>query len=154
MNKKSILKSISPIVEEAADKLGYELVEVEFEKEGSDYYLRMYIYKEDGINFDDCKSMSELVSEKLDEEDPIDMPYYLEVSSPGLDRPLKTDDDLRRNLGKEIELSLYKNIDGIKKIQGFLESYDDDTIKISVDKDEDIILQKENISLIKLVINF
>ncbi len=154
MNKKSILKSISPIVEEAADKLGYELVEVEFEKEGSDYYLRMYIYKEDGINFDDCKSMSELVSEKLDEEDPIDMPYYLEVSSPGLDRPLKTDDDLRRNLGKEIEISLYKNINGVKKIQGFLESYDDNTIKISVDKDEDIILQKENISLIKLVINF
>ncbi len=108
MSKKEVLKSVKNICESIATSLNYELVDVEYIKESGSYYLRIYIDKPGGITLDDCQIMSVAVSEKLDENDPIKEAYYLEVSSPGLDRPLKTDKDLKRNLGKDIEVKLYK----------------------------------------------
>ncbi|OZV12939.1 hypothetical protein CIW83_06935 [Tissierella sp. P1] len=109
MNRKGIISIVKEICEQLADELGYELVDVEFLKEGSNYFLRVYLDKPGGINLDDCQKVSQLLSDKLDEKDPITTPYYLEVSSPGLDRPLKNDKDLKRNLGKEIEIKLYEH---------------------------------------------
>jgi len=95
-------------------------VDLEFVKEDGDCFLRFFIGKAGGITIDDCQRTSEIIGDRLDELDLIENSYYLEVSSPGLDRPLKTDKDLKRNIGMNIELSLYKNIDGKKAI---LENY-------------------------------
>ena len=89
-----------------------------------------------------------------DIEDPIDVSYYLEVSSPGLDRPLKTDRDLERNLGKDIDISLYKAVNGMKKIEGVLESYNSDELIVRTESGEEINLPRDTVSLIKLVVKF
>ena len=154
MTKQGVLTKVRKITESVAETLNYELVDIEFVKEYSDYYLRVYIYKENGVGLDDCQSMSELLSEKLDSEDPIDVAYYLEVSSPGLDRPLKTDKDFKRNLGKEIDISLYKPIKGMKKIEGILESYNNDELVIRTESSEIINIPRDTVSLIKLTVKF
>ena len=154
MSKQGVLSKVRKIAESVAETLNYELVDVEFVKEYSDYYLRIYIYKENGVNLDDCQSMSELLSEKLDTEDPIDVAYYLEVSSPGLDRPLKTDRDFERNLEKEIDISLYKSINGMKKIEGILESYNNDELIVRMESMEIINIPRDIVSLVKLTVKF
>ncbi len=154
MSRGRNLQTLRNEVAGVTDKLDYELVDVEFVKENSDYFLRVYIHKEGGVQIEDCQKTSELLSEILDEKDLIDVAYYLEVSSPGLDRPLKTDRDLERNLGKDIELSLYKSLNGMKKLEGSLESYDDENITIKTEVDEIIEIPKDIISLNKLAIKF
>ena len=140
---------IEPIVE--AKK--FELVDVEFVKEGSDYYLRAYIDKEGGITIDDCELVSKAFEEKLDREDFIKEPYILEVSSPGLTRPLKKDKDYERSIGKEIEIKTYKAIGKEKSFTGVLKSYDKDTVTIDIDGKE-IGIERSNISLIRLSFTF
>lgn len=154
LNKKSILGTVRSIAVPLAEELGYELVDVEFVKEGSSYFLRIYIDKPGGVNLDDCQKMSQLIGEKLDNEDPISVSYYLEVSSPGLDRPLKTDSDLKRNLGKEIEVKLYEPLEGKKIIEGILEDFEDDEIVLKVGEDKMINIKRNIIALIKLAIKF
>ena len=117
--------------------------------------LRFYIGKPEGISIDDCQRVSEAVGTKLDEIDPIEDSYYLEVSSPGLDRPLKTDKDLKRNIGKEIDISLYKSIDGKKKYRGVLLDFSDKYIKIKEGNSmEEKEIERDAISKIKLVVKF
>ena len=154
MSRHRILTNVRKISESVAESLNYELVDVEFIKENSDYYLRVYIYKDNGILLDDCQKMSVLLSEQLDAEDPIDVAYYLEVSSPGLDRPLKTDKDFQRNLEKEIEISLYKAINGMKKIEGILESFNDNELIVRTESSEKINVPRETVSLVKLAVKF
>lgn len=103
-----MLSIVNKISYDIAESLGYELVDIEYVKELGSYFLRIYVDKVGGITLDDCQKMSEGLSGKLDGKDPISGEYYLEVSSPGLDRPLKTDKDLNRNLEKDVELKLYK----------------------------------------------
>lgn len=153
MNKKEILKTIAKVSETIAEELGLELVDLEFVKEFGSNFLRIYIDKPGGISLDDCQEVSEKVSEFLDEKDPIKDHYYLEVSSPGLDRPLKNDKDLKRNMGEEIEISLYQNLDGKKKYDGYLIGFDDENLEID-SNNRKIVLPRELISLIKLKINF
>lgn len=153
MNRKELMKELNVICNELALSLNYELVDVEYVKEFGSYYLRVYIDKEGGVTLDDCQNMSELLSERLDTEDPIESAYYLEVSSPGLDRPLKTDKDLKRNLGKEIEISLYKPLDNRKKYEGTLKEFTTERIVIEVNKDL-IEIPKDAISIIKLALKF
>ncbi|WP_313756529.1 ribosome maturation factor RimP [Tissierella sp.] len=154
MNKKGIIGVVKEISEELVEELKYELVDVEFVKEGSNNFLRVYLDKPGGINLDDCQRMSQLLSDKLDEKDPITVPYYLEVSSPGLDRPLKTDKDLKRNLGKEIEIKLYQPVNGKKIIEGTLESYEEKVIVLKTEINEIIKISREGIALIKLAVKF
>ncbi|MBU5314266.1 ribosome maturation factor RimP [Tissierella carlieri] len=154
MNRKGIISIVKEICEQLADELGYELVDVEFLKEGSNYFLRVYLDKPGGINLDDCQKVSQLLSDKLDDKDPITTPYYLEVSSPGLDRPLKNDKDLKRNLGKEIEIKLYEPLKGKKIIEGILEDYEEKTIVIRTEINEIVTIPKEGIALIKLAVKF
>lgn len=154
MNKKNVLKSVRNICESLAQDLNYELVDLEYIKESGSYYLRIYVDKPGGINLDDCQTMSMAVSEKLDENDPFKEAYYLEVSSPGLDRPLKTDKDLKRNLGKDIEVKLYKTFNDRKSYEGKLENYNDSEIIILDESNNNINIPKELISIIKLAIKF
>lgn len=147
------MPKIVSICEKVSENLGYELVDVEYVKEKSDYYLRIYIHKQGGVSLDDCQIMSENLSEFLDEQDIIKNPYYLEVSSPGLDRPLKTDKDLERNIGKEIELNLYKAVNNQKKYEGKLISYNKENITIKT-IDNEKIFDRKDISIIRLTIKF
>ena len=140
---------VTPFIQEN----NFELVDTEFVKEGGNYYLRVYIDKPGGINIDDCELISRALSDKLDEEDYIEEAYILEVSSPGLGRPLKKEKDYQRALGEEIEIKLYKAMDKVKEFQGILKSYDDETVTIE-ENGNDITFKKKNIAIIRLAIDF
>lgn len=139
-----------PIVEEK----GYELVDVEYVKEGSNWYLRAYVDKEGGITINDLEAVSRKLSDLLDEEDFISDAYILEVSSPGLGRPLKKDKDFDRSIGEEIEIHLYRSIDGNKQYVGLLKSYNKETITIETEDGDEINVDRTNVSLVKLTIDF
>ena len=136
---------VTPIIEENS----YELVDVEYVKEGADYYLRVYADKEGGINIDDCVLISRALEKKLDEEDKIDNAYILEVSSPGLTRPLKKDKDFKRSLGKKVEIKLYNKINGLKQFEAILKNYSDTDITVDYNDDE-ITIERKDISMIRL----
>ena len=142
--------------EYAAD---YELSRTEFVKEGQDWYLRVYVDKvEDGgygtMGTDDCEQISRYLSEKLDEADPIKQNYFLEVSSPGLDRPLLTDRDFERFMGSLIEIRLYKALDGIKFYTGTLTGYENGAVTITDEKGKQTTLQKSDAAKINLAVVF
>ena len=139
---------VLPLIE----KNHFELVDVEYVKEGSNWYLRVYIDKPGGINVDDCELISRALSDLLDEKDYIEESYTLEVSSPGLGRPLKKEKDYIRAMGKEIEIRLYRAKDGCKEYTGILEAYDNDTDTIMTE--ESITFQKNEIALIRLALDF
>ena len=143
-------KLLLPIMEE----LGFELVDVEYVKEGSNWYLRAYIDKPGGITVDDCETVSRRLDALLDEEDFIDESYILEVSSPGLGRPLKKEKDFARSIGEEIEIHFYKSVNGEKEIVGILESYDEKTITITDEDGEQHTFDRSMISLVRLAFFF
>lgn len=137
-----------PIVE----RFGVEIYDIEYVKEGSDWYLRAYIDKPDGVNINDCENVSRALSDELDKEDFIQDAYILEVSSPGLGRALKKDKHLQKSLGEEVEIKTYKPIDKQKEFQGVLKSYDADSITITMENEEKKFLRTE-IALIRLALN-
>lgn len=149
-----IVKITKDIGGSICESLDFDLVDVEFVHETGHHFLRVYIDKKGGIRIDDCQKVSDLLSEKLDEMDAVSVPYYLEVSSPGLDRPLKTDNDYERNVGKEVEVNLYRPLEDRKVITGVLDSYDSDNLYVLMESDEKIEIPRELISLVKLVIKF
>ena len=131
----------------------FELVDVEYVKEGSNWYLRAYIDKEGGISIDDCELVSRALSDLLDQEDFIEEAYILEVSSPGLLRPIKKDKDFQRNVGKEIEVHLFKMMDKKKELIGILTAFDADTLTIQTEEKE-IRLNRKEAALIRPYIEF
>ena len=139
-----------PIVEE----YGFELVDVEYVKEGSNWYLRAYIDKPGGITVDDCELVSRAANDILDEKDFIDEAYILEVSSPGLGRPLKKEKDFARSLGEEVEVRTYRAIDRQKEFIGILKDYDKDTVTIEYEDGETMTFDKADIALIRLAFDF
>ena len=143
-------KILIPIVEE----YGFELVDVEYVKEGSTWYLRAYIDKPGGISIDDCEAVSRRLSDILDEKDYIDDAYILEVSSPGLGRPLKKDKDFERSLGDEVEIRLYKPRNKQKDFAGILRAYDKATVTIQLEDGEDQVFDRGEIALIRLAFDF
>lgn len=154
MSNSKVINKVEVVCTAIAEDLGFELVDIEFNKEGSSYFLRVYIHKSGGITIDDCQSMSQVLSNRLDEDDPISVPYYLEVSSPGLDRPLKTDKDLKRNLGNEIEIKLYQALKGKKIVEGILTEFTEDEIRIKTPTEEMVKIPKEAIAIIRLAVKF
>lgn len=140
---------LEPIIKET----DYELVDVEYVKEGSSYYLRVYLDKPDGITIDDCEIVSRALGDKLDEEDFVEDSYILEVSSPGLGRPLKKEKDFQRSIGKEIEIHLYSAIYGQKDFRGYLKSFTKETITIAIDEEEQT-LERKDIASVKLAFDF
>ena len=128
-------QKVTLLAEPIAEELGLMIYDVEFKKEGPDYYLRVFIDKEDGyITIDDCEAVSRPLSDKLDEEDPIDKAYYLEVSSPGLERVLKKQRDFDRFLESKVLVKLYQAIDGAKKFEGILKQRTETTTVIQLEE--------------------
>lgn len=140
---------LQPIISE----LGFELVDVEFVKEGNDFYLRAFVDKEGGINIDDCETVSRRLSDLLDKEDFISEAYILEVSSPGLGRQLKKDKDFIRENGKEVEVKLFKPVEKTKELTGILKGFDAKTVTIET-ADGDVVLERDNIAKISLAFDF
>ncbi|MCF2681385.1 MAG: ribosome maturation factor RimP [Dorea sp.] len=141
---------LQPIVEEH----GFELVDVEYVKEGSNWYLRAYIDKPGGITVNDCETVSRKLSDILDEKDYIDDAYILEVSSPGLGRPLKKEKDFKRSLGEEVEIRTYRMIEKQKEFTGILRAYDETTVTIEMENGTEKTFEKGNIALIRLAFDF
>lgn len=139
-----------PIVE----KQGFELVDVEYVKEAGIWYLRGYIDKPGGITVNDCEAVSREFSDKLDEDDFIDESYVMEISSPGLDRPLKKEKDYVRSMGKLVEIRTYRPIEKQKEFCGILCAYDNNTVTIEEEDDSKRTFEKKDIALIRLAIEF
>lgn len=138
------------LIQPLIDANNFELVDVEFVKEGSDWYLRVYIDNDGGITVDDCELISRAFNEILDREDYISEQYIFEVSSPGLMRPLKKEKDYKRSVGKLIDIKLYKPVDKCKEFTGVLDSYDKDTVTIKMDDDTQKTFDRSNLAMIRL----
>lgn len=146
----SIEDRVEDLIAKKINDLGYELYDVEYAKEGKDYYLRVFIDKADGIDLNDCEKVSDGINELLDEADYIKEQYFLEVSSPGIERILRKDKHLDVNIGNKIELKLFKPINKEKSIIGILKEYDKDFITVEMENDE-LVVERKNISQIKTV---
>lgn len=143
MRVDAIVENIDQLVRPVADELNYEIYHIEYVKENGEYYLRIYIDKDGGITLTDCESLSRRVSDILDEKDPIVDPYFLEVSSPGLNRGLFTDEHFKKQIGKEVLVRFTGSLNGKKNIKGILEEVNEDTIVVK--EDESFTIPKDKI---------
>ena len=140
---------MTPIVEAA----GLELVDVEYVRE-RDWFLRVFIDKEGGIDIDDCSAVSNALAKKLDEEDFIREKYYLEVSSPGIDRPLKKDKDLVSHYGTRVDLAFFAPYEGKKQMTAVLQSYDQDNLVLTDEKNKELTIARKLIASVRPHIDF
>lgn len=138
------------LIQPLVDEKGFELVDVEFVKEGSEWYLRVYIDKDGGISVNDCEEISRAFNEILDREDYISEQYIFEVSSPGLTRPLKKEKDYKRSIGKLVDVKLYKPVDKAKEYTGVLSAFDENTVMLEGDNGDSYTLDRKNIAKISL----
>jgi ribosome maturation factor RimP len=155
----SVIETVTQLVTPILEERHFELYDLEFVKEGKSWYLRVYIDKEDGINIEECAQVSDLLSEKLDELDPDPIPqaYFLEVSSPGAERPLKKPDDYDRAVGKYIHVSLYQPIDGAKIFEGTLENVTEDELTLDYlvkTRHKQIVIPRQKVAKARLAIKF
>lgn len=141
---------ITPIL----DRMKFELVDVEYVKEGGTWYLRAYIDKEGGITVNDCEAVAREMNEILDREDFVEDSYVFEVSSPGLGRPLKKEKDYIHSMGKEVEIRTYRAINREKEFYGILSAYDENTVTIKTEDGTEMTFEKSDIALIRLAFDF
>ena len=145
-----IEEKVEQLVKDPIEKLGYSLYDVEYVKEGPEYYLRIYIDKESGIDLNDCEKVSNEINEILDRADYIKEQYYLEVSSPGIERRLRKDKHLEQNISKKVEIKLFKkDNNGKKEYTGKLKAFNQEEIIIETDKE--IAIERKNIAQIKTI---
>ena len=149
MNRSEYESRTEALVSPILDERGWELVDVEFVKEGSNWYLRAYIDKPGGITVDDCEIVSRALEAKLDSENFISEAYILEVSSPGLGRAIRKDKDYVRNEGKEIERRLYKPFEHEKEWRGVLTGWNADSVTITVEDDREIVFARKDLALVR-----
>lgn len=147
-------KKTEELVMPLIEKNNFELVDIEYVKEGDRFYLRVYIDKEGGITIDDCEIISRALEEKLDAQNFIEDSYILEISSPGLGRPLKKEKDFERSIGKEVEIKLYKAINRQKDFEGVLKSYTEEQLTIEIYDKEEMVFERKDIALIRLSFDF
>lgn len=146
-----IEEKVEDLVKEKIENLGYELYDVEYAKEGKDYFLRIFIDCSKGIDINDCENVNNVINELLDTADYIKEQYFLEVSSPGIERVLKKDKHLEKSIGEEISVKLFKKDENNnKEYQGILKSFDDRKIEL----EDGIVIERKNIAQIKLVYNW
>lgn len=148
--KESYETKTEQLIQPIIDANNFELVDVEFVKEGSEWYLRVYIDKDGGITVDDCEVVSRAFNEILDREDYIQEQYIFEVSSPGLLRPLKKEKDYQRSIGKKIDIKLFKAVEKCKEFTGILKEYNDDTITLEFDDKTQQVFERTNLAMIRL----
>ena len=146
--EKKIFEELEPII----NGLNINLYDVVYEKEGRDFYLRIFIEKENGVDINDCENVNNAINDILDEKDFIKEHYYLEVSSSGLEKTLRLEKHFKDNIGNKIQISLYKPINNSKNVIGILKDYNDE--KVIVESDEIIEINKNDISLIKTVFDW
>lgn len=145
---------VLPLLEPIVEANGLELVDLEFVKEGVNWYLRVYIDKEGGVNIDDCELVSRTLEAKLDEKDPIEQAYILEVSSPGIDRPLKKEADFVKYQGEIIDVKLYKAQDGSKQYQGRLLGLTDGMLSIEKENGNIVTFAYKDTASVRLAVIF
>lgn len=155
----TVVETVTTIVTPILEAQNFELVEVEFVKEGKSWFLRVFIDKEGGIDIEECAFVSEQLSDKLDacDPDPIPQAYFLEVSSPGAERPLKKEEDYHRAVGEYIHLSLYQPVEGEKQFEGFLQSFDEEQLVIKIrikTREKELTIERKNIAKACLAIQF
>lgn len=155
----SIVKIVTDLVLPIVEEQNFELVEVEFVKEGKSWFLRVYIDKDGGIDIEECVYVSEKLSEKLDalDPDPIPQAYFLEVSSPGAERPLKKESDYQKAIGKYVHVSLYQAVDGQKQFEGTLISADSEKLVLKIKiktREKELTLSRKEIAKARLAIEF
>ena len=151
--KEDYEKRTEELLAPIAEANGVKIYDVEYVKEGSEYYLRSYIDKDGGVSIDDCEAVSRALNEVLDREDFIDGSYIMEVSSPGLGRVLKKDRHLEYSLGEEVEVKLFKPLNGSKDFEGVLKAYDKDTVTVETAGTDNTFNRKE-IAIIRLKLDF
>lgn len=144
----SIEERVENLVEPKVKELGYNLYDVQYAKEGKDYFLRIFIDKPEGIDLNDCEKVNDGINSLLDEADYIKEQYFLEVSSPGIERVLRKDSHLQSTIGKEIEIKLFKPLNNKKEYVGILEKFDEENIVI-MQENEELQIDRKNISLMK-----
>lgn len=150
----NIEEKVEKLLEPIIENIGYELYDVEYAKEGKNYFLRIFIDNEKGIDLNDCEKVNDSITEVLDKANYIKEQYFLEVSSPGIERVLRKDKHLEKNKGKEINVNLFKKDEnGKKEYRGILDDYDELNIKISQNSNQ-LNIERKNISLIKTVYNW
>ncbi len=148
MTKGDLLALVRKTAEPAAEQAGCELVDVEFVKEGAHWYLRVYIDKDAGISHEDCEAVNGPVSDMLDAQDPVEQAYFLEVSSPGLERPLKTARDYGKAIGQPVEIRFYKPIGGVRHLEGILRSFDGSVVTVESGTEQIVSLPVADIAKI------
>ena len=149
----SIEDRVEELIKKPIEDLGYSLYDVQYAKEGKDYFLRIFIDNEKGIDLNDCEKVNNAINDLLDEADYIKEQYFLEVSSPGVERVLRKDNHLQENIEKEVEIKLFKPQDGRKEFIGILKKFDIENIEIE-EENEEVVIPRKNISLIKLHYNW
>ncbi|MBO2945715.1 ribosome maturation factor RimP [Paenibacillus sp. F411] len=130
MSTSKIKSTVEEMVQPYLEEHGFELVDVEYVKEGSNWFLRVFVDKDGGIDIDDCGLISEYLSQKLDENDPVPTAYFLEVSSPGAERPLKKKEDVAKAVGKHVFVTVYEALGGSKEFEGKLISFENEELEI------------------------
>mgnify|MGYP006065595241 FL=1 len=149
-----IEEKVESLIKDKIEHIGYELYDVEYVKEGKDYYLRIFIDSPNGIDLNDCEKVNNEINDLLDEADYIKEAYFLEVSSPGVERVLKKDKHLEANIGTEVNVKLFKKDDlGKKEYKGILKNFDKEKITIETEG-KNIEIERKNISQIKTVYNW
>ena len=147
---KNIEEKVEQVIEKTINELGYKLYDVEYAKEGKDYFLRIFIDKNEGIDLNDCEKVNDAVNPILDAADYIKEQYFLEISSPGIERTLRKDKHLKQNIGEKVEIKLFKPINKQKNIIGILKDYNAEQIEIET-SEEVCKIDRKNISIIKTV---
>lgn len=143
-----IEERVEELVTKPIDELGYKVYDVMYVKEGKDNYLRIFIDKESGISLDDCEKVNNTITDMLDEADIIKDQYFLEISSPGVERHIRKDKQLEEHIGKDINVRLFKPIDKQKELTGTLQKFDDEQVVLLINEEE-ITINRENISSMK-----
>ena len=153
MADKNIESKVSSLIEPIIENIGYSLYDLLYVKEGKDFYLRVVIDKTEGIDINDCEKVNDAINDILDEADYIKDQYFLEVSSPGVERVLRKDKHFEAQIGNEIYLKLFKSVNGLKEIQGILEAFDGGVLTLNLDGDL-IKIENKDIAVARTVFNW
>lgn len=153
MADKNIESKVSSLIEPIIENIGYSLYDLLYVKEGKDFYLRVVIDKPEGIDINDCEKVNDAINDILDEADYIKDQYFLEVSSPGVERVLRKDKHFEAQIGNEIYLKLFKSVNGLKEIQGILEAFDGGVLTLNLDGDL-IKIENKDIAVVRTVFNW